>query len=198
MAWGSVVLSALLTCDGNFEAFDDGSAAIVISLNPRELVSLNFSISSLIGEADDLEVQVLGGHRLFNDSVLGTITSDTIIDLADSKADDFYVAKYFLMTTGGEIKDVREIVDYVNSTDAATLIRALSGTPTATETYDIFDLDVLATFIITAETTPTEDTTQSRGVRITGVPFVIARARATGDTDAHIALMTYQKDQVSI
>ena len=200
MAWGSVTTSALLTCDANFEAFDDGTNAIVLSLNPRELVDLVFSIASEIGEADDLEIQILGGSRIINNGITGTITSDTVIDLAagDNEADDFYMGMYFLMTTGGEIKDVREIVDYVSSTDAATLVRALSGTPTITETYDIFHMRAIAQFIITAETTLTEDLPQNAGVTISGVPFVIARARATAGTDAHIALMTYRKDGVSI
>ncbi|KKN79579.1 hypothetical protein LCGC14_0337830 [marine sediment metagenome] len=200
MAWGTATTSALLTTDANFEAFDDGTNAIVLSLNPRELVDLVFSIASEIGEADDLEIQILGGSRIINNGITGTITSDTVIDLAagDNEANDFYMGMYFLMTTGGEIKDVREIVDYVSSTDAATLVRALSGTPTITETYDIFHMRAIAQFIITAETVLTEDLPQNAGVTISGVPFVIARARSTGATDAHIALMTYRVDGVSI
>ncbi len=199
MAWASSVTSTALTCDANFEAFDDGTNAIVISLNPRELLDMNFSIASQVGELDDLEIQILGGQRIINNGITGTITSTTVIDLAagDNEANDFYMGMYFLMTSGGEVKDVREISDYVSSTDAATLVRALTGTPTITETYDIFHMRAISQFIITAETALTEDLPQNAGVTVLGYPFVIARARATGGTNAHEALMTYTKDGVS-
>ncbi len=197
--WASPVTSALLTCDANYEAFHDGSAAIVIFPNPREICQFTFSIASEVGEVDDLEWQILGGNRIINYGITGTIGSTTVIDLAagDSEADDFYMGMHFLMTSGGELKDLREIVDSVNSTDAVTLIRALSGTPTITETYDIFNMGEVDQGTITAETTLTEDLTQKALVAVSGYPCLIARARSTGGTDAHIALMTYTLDNVS-
>jgi len=202
MAWGTSTSSELLTCDANFEAFHDGTTAIVLSLNPRELVDLNFTIASEVGEVDDLEIQILGGSRVVNNSVTQTITSTTVLEMADAddEAADYYMGMYFLMTTGGEIMDVREISDMTTSagTPTVTLVRALSGTPTATETCDVFHMKPISQFIIPAETTLTEDLPQNGGVTVMGYPFVIARARSTGGTDAHIALMTYTKDGVSV
>lgn len=199
MVWASAAISALLTCDANFEAFDDGTNAIVIALNPRELVDIVNSIASQVGEADKLEIQILAGQRIINGNALAAVTDASNMQLAaaDNKADDYYMGMYFLMTSGGEVKDVREISNYVNSTDVITLARALSGTPTAAETYDIFHMRRISQFEITAETVLTEDLPQNGGDQVSGYPFVIVRARS-GAADAHIALMTYTKDGVSI
>ena len=201
MAWSTFTSSELLTCDANFEAFHDGTTAIVLSLNPRELLDLNFTIASEVGEVDDLEIQILGGNRVVNDSVSQTITSTTVFEIADAddEAADYYIGMYALFTSGGEIKDVREISDMTTSagTPTLTVVRALSGTPTATETVDIFHMRPISQFTITAETVLTEDLPQNSGIPVMGFPFIIVRARSTGGTDAHIALMTYTKDGVS-
>lgn len=201
MVWASAISSELLTCDANFEAFHDGTDAIVISLNPRELLDLNFTIASEIGEADNLEIQILGGNRVVNNSVSQTITSTTVFEIADANNEvaDYYMGMYARFTTGGELKDVREISDMTTSagTPTLTVVRALSGTPSAGETVDIFHMRPISQFIITAETVLTEDLPQNSGVTVMGYPFIIARARSTGGTDAHIALMTYTKDGVS-
>jgi hypothetical protein len=200
MAWAAKVTSERLTTDANFEAFTTSGAVEVITLNPRELLDINVSIASVVGEVDDLEVQVLAGQRITNgNALLGTPTT-TALQLAvadDPGSDDYYLGMYFLMTTGGEIADLREITDFVSSTDIVTLGRALSAAPAATETYAIFHMRPVAQFIITAEVTATEDLPQNGGTTISGYPFVIVRARATGATDAHVALMTYTKDGVS-
>lgn len=200
MAWGTHTASALLTTDANFEAFNDGTNAIVLSPNPRELVSFNFSIASEVGETDDLEIQILGGQQLITNSATGTITSSSVIDFAagDNEANDYYMGMYFLMTSGGETADLREISDYVSATDAATLVRALSGTPTIGETYSVFHMHPISQFIITAETALTEDLPQNGGIQVVGYPRLIARARSTGATDAHVALMSYALDGVNI
>lgn len=200
MAWASATQSELLTTDANWEAFHDGSSAIVIALNPYEVASFIFGISSLIGETDNLEWQILGGHRVSNGLATGTIGSTTVLDLHATdaaEANDYWVGQYFVMTSGGETKDVREIIDFVSSTEAATLVRALSGTPTETETYAIYAMSEIASGSITSETTLTEDLPQNAASTVSGYPFLIARARATGGTDAHIALMTYSVNNVS-
>ncbi len=203
MAWATFVSSELLTCDANFEAFHDGTDAIIISLNPRELLDLNFTIASEIGEADDLEIQILGGNRVVSGSAILASSTDTLIGLAagDTEADDYYMGMYLAMTQGGETKDIREIADYDKTggtvEDQCTLVRALSGTPSTAEQCSIFHMRPISQFIITAETTLTEDLPQNSGITVMGFPFIIARARATTGVDAHIALMTYTKDGVS-
>lgn len=199
MAWDTFVSSEILTCDANFEAFDDGTNAIVISLDPRKWLDMNFTIASEVGEADDLEIQILGGNRVVNNTPNGldAVTSSTVMDLetaADSEADDYYMGMYFLMTEGGEIKEVREISDYTNTNDRITLARALSAAPAVGENYDIFHMRAIAQFTITAETALTEDLPQNSGLLVVNFPFVIARARSTGGADAHKALMTYTKE----
>ncbi len=203
MAWSTPISSALLTTDANFEAFHDSSDAIVITLNPRELLDLNFTIASQVGEADDLEIQVLGGNRVVDGSAVVANTTDTLIGIAvaDTELDDYYMGMYLGMTTGGETKDIREISDYDKTggttEDQCTLVRALTGTPTVAETCSIYHMRAIAQFLITAETTLTEDLPQNSGVTVMGFPYIIVRARATAGVDAHIALMTYTKDQVS-
>ncbi len=201
MARSAVVESELLTCDANFEAFHDGTKAIIISPNPRELFTFSFSIASEVGELDDLEIQILAGHLITTGNGLDAVTSSTVMDLdtaADSEANDYYMGMYFNMTTGGELKDIREIEDYVNTDDRITLVRALSAAPAAAETYDIYHMSVMSQFIITAELNLTEDLPQNARIDVMGPAKLIARARSTGGTDAHIALMSYQGDGVSV
>lgn len=204
MAWATFVSSELLTCDANFEAFHDGTDAIVITLNPRELLDMNFTIASEVGEADDLEIQILGGARVVSGSAILVSSTDTLIGLAagDTEADDYYMGMYLNMTQGGETKDLREIADYDKTggtvEDQCTLVRALSGTPSTAEQCSIYHMRAISQFIITAETALTEDLPQNSGVTVMGYPFIIARARATAGNDAHIALMTYTKDNVSV
>ncbi len=201
MTRASVVESELLTCDANFEAFHDGTKAIIISPNPRELVSFTFSIASEVGELDDLEIQILAGQLITTGNGLDAVTSSTVMDLdtaADSEANDYYMGMYFNMTTGGELKDIREIADYTNSDDRITLVRALLGAPTAAETYDIYHMAPYSQFKIKSEQTLTEDLPQNARVDVMGPAKLIARARSTGGTDAHIALMSYQLDGVSV
>lgn len=203
MAWDAAIASALLTCDANFEAFSDATKAIVITPNPREICSFSFSIASEVGEADDLEVQILGGHRLISGSAILASSTDTLIGLAigDTQADDYYMGMYLNMIQGGELKDVREIADYDKTggtvEDQCTLVRALSGTPSTAEQCSIYHMRAVSQFIITAETILTEDLPQNSGVNVMGYPFLIARARSTGGTNAHIALMSYALDGVS-
>ena len=203
MAWSTFTSSALLTCDANFEAFDDGTDAHIITLNPRELLDLNFTIASEVGETDDLEIQVLGGNRVVSASAILVSSTDTLIGLASgqSETDDYYMGMYLVMTQGGETKDVREIADYDETggtvEQQCTLVRALSGTPSTAEQCSVFHMRPIAQFIITAETVLTEDLPQNGGLTVIGYPYIIARARSTGATDAHIALMTFTKDGVS-
>ena len=70
MAWTAPVTSALLTCDANWEAFHDGTTALVVALAPYEVATFFFSLASGIGETDGLEVQILGGHRLINNDII--------------------------------------------------------------------------------------------------------------------------------
>lgn len=199
MGFATVVESALLTTDANFEAFHDGTKAIIIVPTPREITHFTFSIASEVGETDDLEIQICGGNRITDGNGLEGTIGDTVMDLdtaADSEANDYYMGMLFNMTSGGELKDVREIADYTNSNDRMTLIRALTGTPSSGETYAIYHMAVLSQFLIIAETTLTEDLPQIAQIDVPAKPFLIARARSTGGTDAHIALMSFVGDQV--
>ena len=92
MSWDSPISSALLTTDANFEAFHDGTSAIAIALEPYEVATFVFSIASEVGETDGLEWQILGGHRIIQDSAMGTVGSTTVIDVAvaDNQSNDYY------------------------------------------------------------------------------------------------------------
>ena len=63
MAFGPVNTSAILTVDDDFEFLTDGTDAIVIQLTPRETATLNFVVDAA-GTTDDLEIEVIQGHRI--------------------------------------------------------------------------------------------------------------------------------------
>lgn len=201
MAWRAPITSAILTTDANYEMFlDTSSNPIIIFPKPREVIHFVFSIAGEVGTTDTADWEVLGGNRIITDSATGTITSDTIIDLAagDNQANDFYLGMYFNMTSGGEIADLRAIDNYVSSTDAATLIRALSGTPTLGETYSIYHLSqtVDGSGSITAVSPLVDNTPGNDEFGASGYPVLIPRGRASAGNDAHPMLLTYTIDGV--
>ena len=207
MAWRTPITSAVLTCDANFECFlDSAGSPLIIRPNPREIVHFVFTIASEVGETDDLDWQVLAGHRIINNGIIpaGGVTDASNIGLAagDSESDDFYMGMYFLMTSGGEIGDMRLIADYDETGGAeerlVILEAALTGAPTALETYDIYHLSQATdgSGTITAETTLTEALPQNAEFATSGYSTLIPRAKSSGSTDAHLALCTFAIDGV--
>ena len=63
MAFGSVTESDILTVDGDFEFFVASGQAIAIQLTPRETAALKFNVDGA-GTTDDLEIEILQGHRI--------------------------------------------------------------------------------------------------------------------------------------
>ena len=202
MAWKTPVTSLAVTCDAAYECLlSAADTPIIIEADPREVAHFVFSIGSEVGETDTLDWQVLGGHRIIQGSALSDSTDASNIDLAvaDAQADDYYMGMYLMMTSGGEQGELRLIGDYVNSTNLAILVTALSGTPSAGETYDIYHLSqvVDGSGSITSETTLTEALPQNAEFGASGYPVLIPRVKAGGGTDAHLAYMTYALDGVA-
>ncbi len=205
MAWGAFLSSETLTVDGDFEAYQvaGGGAAVVIQLGPLETAVLNFNIASVVGEVDDLEIQILQGTRISSGNTYDAAGATTTVDIdtaADTQPDDYYIGMYHRPTTGGEIADVRLITDYDGTTnDRLTLDHAMVGSPSSGEGYEIFQMHGIS-FIITAETVPIDADPQNAKITVNGQAgeFVIARAKRTGTTDAHKTVMTYQLNGVSV
>ncbi|MEE9598162.1 MAG: hypothetical protein V3V96_15430 [Acidiferrobacterales bacterium] len=202
MAWRVPVTSLLRTLTDNDEFYPFLSAAgvpIIIFPKPREVVHFVFSIASEVAEANAMDWQVLGGNRIIKDSALSDTTDGSNIDLAvaDNQADDYYMGMYLEMTSGGEQGEFKLITDYVTASNLAILENALSGTPTAGETYSIYHMAqvVDGSGSITAEQTLTEALPQNAEFGASGYPCLIPRAKSSSDD--HVALLTYTIDGVS-
>ena len=202
MAWIGHVTSAKMDVDADFEFFTDGTDAIVVIANSRELINFVLTAHNP-GTTDDLEWEILGGHRISNGNGLDGAASGTALDLnttADGQADDdFYKSYYLIMTTGGERGQGRLITDFVASTDTVTLEATLSGTPSAGETYALYRFDVIQAGSITfAASAPTEDNPHHVSTVIMGYQYIAFRARRSGVTDAIDAWISYDRDGVSV
>ncbi len=201
MAWKTHVRSADLTNGTFYKSYlnTDGSL-LVVEPDPREIVMFHFQIISAVGEADDLDWQLLAGYRISSGNALGTVADAQNMDLAAAdtpSADNALVGFYFAMTSGGETGELRIIQDSVTATDAIVLDDVLSGTPTLGETYDLYALHQIEGDTITAETAPTDALPQTVTVATSGYPLIIPRTRATAGTDAHITTCIYALDGVN-
>lgn len=68
-----------------------------------------------------------------------TSTSVVLLDSDASDEDDYYNGMVFRMTSGDEDGEQVYVTDYAGATRQATLSPVLSGTPTAAETFAIFN-----------------------------------------------------------
>ena len=201
MAFGTFTELAYVTVDADFEAFQESGVAAVIVLNPRETVSLRFAVDA-DGTTDDIIIQVLQGHRINNGKDLASATdaSNVELDATDGIAiDDDEIGTYFAMTSGGEAGELRLVTDSASSDDGIVLDHALSGTPSAAETYARYNLKP---FLIKMDLSAAvdEDNTHNKGITVDAVngQYVLVSVKATGVTDAHRIRMSYQVDGVSI
>ncbi len=203
MVFGTFTESAFLTVDAAYEFFLEGSNALVLTLNPRETATFAFNVDAP-GITDDLEIEVLQGHRISTGNGLDGSTSSSDLEL-DTAADGFATdddmnGLFIVMTSGDEQGEGRLIVDSVAADDGVNLFAALSAAPSATETYDLYRLSAVYNFKIDPQTTITDDLPNNARVTVDAADgqFVLVRARADGVTDAHRVQMSYQVDGVSI
>lgn len=203
MAFSAVTQSDFLTLDADYEFLTASGAAIAIQLTPGESGTLLFSADAA-GTTDDIEVEVLQGHRISAGNGLDGATSASDIEL-DTVADGFSTdddlnGTFIVMTSGDEAGEGRLIVDSVAADDGVNLEHALSGTPSATETYDLYRLSTPAPHIIDMGSAISDDAQHNLRVPVHAADgeWLLVRARATGSTDAHRLRMSYQTDGVSI
>lgn len=204
MAWAGTVISEDLAPDGIFEAFTTSGAAIFITLNPRELLSLTINTDWDGAGTDELEIQVLGGHQISSGNTPDAVNSasalelDTAAGFPDAQAnDDDLTGRYFVMTTGDETAEVRLIISSQASDDEVTLDHVLTGSPETSETYDLYSLGVISQFLIDLAD-PAEDVNLAQSLTVMGYPVVLVMARVTGTpTDSPTCRLTYDKDGVS-
>lgn len=202
MAWGTFTESAYLTLDGDFEAVLEGSDAMSIALNPREAASMIFTVD-VVGTTDDVEVRVLQGHQIVTGLGLDAGNSTVLVDLNTSSdpiaADGDETGTWFVMTSGDEQGEMRLVTDSTDTNDRITLDHALSGTPSASETYDRYRLKAYD-FLIDCGASVSEDQIVTQGFTAYAEDgqYVLVMARATGATNAHRLKVSYQVDGVSI
>lgn len=198
MAFGTVTLSDVVTVDADFEAFQASGAAIAVQLAFGESVSLVFNVDSA-GTTDDVEIEILTGHRVVNGLGLdgaGSATSLNLNTVSDAIAtDDDLNGTYIVMTSGGEAGEFRLITDSAAAGDAVTLDHALSGTPSAAETYARYRMGAYVV-TIRCDTAISEDARHSGEVTVDwrAGEWVVARVRRNGSTNAHRVRMSYQVD----
>ncbi len=202
MAFGTRTDSIFITCDAAFEFFESAAGtAIVLTLNPRETVSILFNVDAA-GTTDDLEIEILQGHRISTGNALDGATGAADIEL-DTAADGFSTDDdlngfYIIMTSGDEAGEGRLIIDSVASDDGVVLSHDLSGTPSATETYDLYRFAPYR-FVMDPQTTISSNNQNNDSITVNAIngEFVAIVARADGATDAHRVQLSYQVDGVS-
>jgi hypothetical protein len=204
MAFGSVTQSEFLTVDGDYEFFKDdaGNDAIAIQLTPGERCTFRFHMDA-VGTTDDLEIEVLQGHRISNGNTLDGATAADDLEL-DTAADGFsndddMNGTFIVMTSGDERGEGKMIDDSVASDDGVNLENALSGTPSAGESYALYNLEATAWAYIDSAAAD-DDNPHRAGVTVGAEDgeWVLVRARANGATDAHRVRMSYQVDGVDL
>ena len=201
MAWGSFTESVFLTVDAAFEFITDGTDAIVLALNPRETVTFRFNVDAA-GTTDDLEIEVLQGHRINNGFDLDGVTSTSDVELMTASdpiaVDDDLNGTYIIFTSGNAQGEGRLIIDSVASDDGVNLSHA--GTlATAADTYARYRFNPFR-FTMDPQTTLSSDAQNNDGITVNAAngQYVAVVARATGGTDAHRVQMSYQVDGVSV
>ena len=209
MAWRTPVISAPLMCDANYEVFlDTNGSPLIIQLKPREVVHMVFNLVTELA-TDTGDWQILGGHRIIKDGVLPqAATGTTTLGLAagdyaaPADVDDYYNGCMFVMKSGGEIADLRMVVEYDASGGTEegfiTLAAVLSGTPSISEIYDVYRVAPIpdGSGSITGTTTMDEADPQWDEFGASGYEFLIPRAKASGGVDAHVMIMSYAIDGV--
>ena len=203
MAWGTRTDSDILTVDADFEAFVEASDPLLITLNPREIVSITFHVDAS-DTTDDLEIEILQGHQLSTGNTLDglTTTSDFELDTAadgfstDDDMNGLYIA---FITSGSSRGVVRLIIDSVASDDGVVPTHAVITTTAAGDPYALYKMSAFR-FIMDPQTTTSSDaqnndsiTADARNGR-----YILIVARADGATSTHRVRVSYQVDGVSV
>ena len=203
MAFSTPLLTAFLAVGSNYDFVTVGPDAVALQLNPRETVTLAFNFDAA-GTTDDLEIEVLQGHRVSDGNGLAGATGNDDLELnaADGfSTDDDMNGVFIVMTSGDEEGEGKLIDDSVASDNGVNLISALTGTPSATETYALYRLSAVYNFILSSAV-PTDDIQHNARVTLDAADgeWVLVRARNInpGGTDAHRVRFSHLRDGVSI
>ena len=203
MAWGTRTDSDILTVDADFEAFVEASDPLLITLNPREIVSITFHVDAS-DTTDDLEIEILQGHQLSTGNTLDglTTTSDFELDTAadgfstDDDMNGLYIA---FITSGSSRGVVRLIIDSVASDDGVVPTHAVITTTAAGDPYALYKMSAFR-FIMDPQTTTSSDAQNNDSITVDARngQYVLIVARADGATSTHRVRVSYQVDGVSV
>lgn len=194
------VTSVKLTTTADYEAFTDGTDALIIQLSPRELATIHITLDA-VGTTDNLEWLLLAGSKFGAQGDWDAVTDASNLDLETTvhptTTNDEMAGRYIVASSGDEQGEFRLITASTETDDGVTVDHAFSGTPTAAELYDIYNFSVWDAGIIVPLTTIVVDNPQNVITSIMGPDFFVVLARHAGSTNSQIAYMTYQKDGVS-
>lgn len=201
MAWGSLVQSSILTVDANYEFLTNSgdNDAFIIELAQGESGTLVLHVDVAGTPTDDLEVQVVGGPRISTGNALDGATAGDDLEL-DTAADGFSTdddmnGLHIIMTSGDEQGEGRLIIDSVAADDGVNLSHALSGTPSAAETYDLYAFGKIYEFTLPLATAA-EDEPNTKRLSLSWLQghYIGVKTRASGSTDAHRVRAFFEPD----
>ena len=202
MAFG-LEATGVLTVTGDFQFIKTtAGAAIAVVLQPGETAKVNVWADAA-GTTDNIEIEVLQGFVLASDEALDGASAADTLELnssADSFAsDDELNGTYLVMTSGDEEGEGALIEDSQASNDQVTLLTALSGTPSASETYSRYLLDPQV-YTMDLSAAIDDDTPHNLGIPVDSRDgqVVMLRARRTGSTDSHLIRVVIFSDGVSL
>lgn len=196
MAFGTPVETDFLTVGSTYKFITASGQAVAIQLATFETATLLFNFDAA-GTTDNLDIEILQGQRISNGNGLDGATAANDLELNTSadgfSTDDDMNGLFLVMTSGDEAGQGNLIIDSVAADDGVVLAAALSGTPSAGETYALYRLRTLAA-LRRLSSAPTNDNQHNAGIYIDAADgeWVLARARATGSTDTHRVRMSYQ------
>ncbi len=200
MAFDGVLQAAPLTLGSTakFLKLAAGTDAVAIQLAFGETVSFQFNVDSA-GTTDNVEIEILQGHRIKTGLGLDAASSTTSLDLNTASdpitVDDDLNSTFIVMTSGDERGEGAVITDSTDADDRVTIAPALSGTPSASETYDRYIAQpTKRTIVMTAAVSSTNLHALRHTTSWASGEWVLVRARATGATNAHRLNMSYQTD----
>lgn len=206
MAWSSVLQSAVLTLDANYEFLKIAADtdALVLTMTPGLSGVLTLRTDVVGTPTDKVEIQVVAGPRISSGNTYDSVTDASNLEL-DSAAETWFTADndanglHLIQLDGGEQGEGRLIIDSASADDGVVLSHALSGAPSAGEQYALYAFGIVHELAIDAATAAEDEpNTAHIPVNWQDGQYIAVKVRSSGATDAHRVRATYETDGGSI
>ena len=202
MAWAATVeLDDLLLLDEDYEFFKVSSEVAIITLNPRELLSLQFNTMWDGAGTDDIIIKILSGMQISTGNTLDGKTTDLDVELDTAAdpiaADDDLNGRWLIMVTSGTARgEGRQIVASVAADDGVNLTHAMTD-PDTGDPYALWRFGTIQSFTIDLAN-PAKDIDLAPPTLIMGPKTIAIMARMDGGSDTPDLACAYELDQVSV